>query len=198
MTESNGSAPNVEADDPFNLAALREPQSLVHVRQRRLSVPVRKRPNRLDFVRVHPDPSYRVNMALFSAPSDSGDEDVYFVRPEMLAEIAKECRHYTIFTAVNLQGGVFLWRVALPVDDGREPNTWLTTNREAAELAITKWVRVASDRNAGAYSVIEYEGPPIEPAWPKESFLDLLKLAFKNKIIDRPDHPMVLRLRGIV
>src|SRR5262249_43214370 len=38
---------------------------------------------------------------------------------------------------------------------------------------------------AGAYKIIEYEGPPIEPVFPQESFLELLKLAFKNRMIDR-------------
>ena len=185
--------------DPFDLKALREPQSLVQVRKRRLSVPVRRKPNRLDFVRTHPDPEYRVTLPIFRpGKSDSGgDEEMYFVHATVLDEMRNECRLHTIFTAVNLQGNVFLWCVPLPLDDGKEPNTWLVTNREAAELAMDRWVRVASDMGAGAYSVIEYEGPPIEPVWPQEPFLDLLKLAFKNRMIDHPDHPMILRLRGL-
>jgi hypothetical protein len=185
--------------DPFDLKSLREPQSLIQVRKRRLSVPVRRKPNRLDFVRTHRDPEYRITMALFRpGKSDSGgDDEMYFVHPSVLEEMRNEYRQYTIFTAVNLQGAPFLWAVPLPIDDGREPNTWLVTNREAAELAMNRWVRVASDIGAGAYSVIEYEGAPIEPVWPEETFLDLLKLAFKNRMIDRPDHPMILRLRGL-
>ena len=184
--------------DPFDLKALREPQSLVQVRKRRLSVPARKKPNRLDFVRTHPDPEYRVTLPIFRpGKSDSGgDEEMYFVHATVLGEMMSECRMHTIFTAVNLQGNVFLWCVPLPLDDGKEPNTWLMTNRAAAELAMNRWVRVASDVGAGAYSVIEYEGPPIEPVWPQEPFLDLLKLAFKNRIIDHPEHPMILRLSG--
>jgi hypothetical protein len=186
-------------DDPFNLKALREPQQLVQVRHRRLAVPVRRKPNRLAFVRTHPDPEYRITMPIFRAgKSDGGgDEEMYFVHQSVLAEMDGEYRLHSIYTAVDLQGNPFLWTVPLPVDDGREPNNWLVTNREAAELAIGRWVRVASDTGAGAYKIIEYEGPPIEPVFPQEPFLELLKLAFKNRMIDRSDHPMILRLRGL-
>jgi hypothetical protein len=187
-------------DDPFNLKALREPQQLVQVRQRRLVVPVRRKPNRLAFVRVHPDPEYRLTaMPIFrEGKSDSGgDEEMYFVHQSVLGEMAGEYRLHSIYTAVDLQGNPFLWVVPLPQDDGREPNNWLVTNREAAELAISRWVRVASDMGAGAYKVIEYEGAPIEPVFPQEPFLELLKLGFKHRMIDRPDHPKILRLRGL-
>jgi hypothetical protein len=194
--KGNGSA---NTFDPFDLGALRESQSLVQVRQRRLSVPVRRKPNRLDFVRVHPDPEYRVNMPLFrqGRADGGGDEEVYFIHPTVVSEMAAEVRWHTIFTAVNLQGSPFLWCVPVPLDDGREPNTWLVTNREAAELAIKKWIRVASDMSAGAYCVHEYEGPPVEPVFPSESFRNLLELAFKHRLVDRPDHPVILRLRGL-
>src|SRR5262245_3504259 len=108
-----------------------------------------------------------------------------------------EGRAWTIFTAVDLYGNPFLWRIAVPPDDDREPNRWLTSNREAAEEAMKRWVRVTSDRAAGAYVLWEYEGPPREPVWPKETFAELLKIAFKNRLVDKPDHPIILRLRGL-
>jgi len=202
MTENltGGNGGIKPADDPFNLKALRELPQLVQVRQRRLVVPVRRKPNRLAFVRVHPDPEYRhPSVPIFrEGKSDSGgDEEMYFVHPSMLAEMSGEYRLYSIYTAVDLQGNAFLWIVPLPQDDGREPNNWLISNREAAELAITRWVRVASDMGAGAYKIVEYEGPPIEPVFPQEPFLELLKLGFKHRMIDRPDHPKILRLRGL-
>src|SRR5262245_52398184 len=146
MTEPTLKAPGAESntvDDPFNLKALREPQTLVQVRHRRLTVPVRRKPNRLDFVRVHPSPEYRINMPLFKLKSDNGDEEIYFVHASQLGEMQGECRLHTIYMAVNLKGGVFLWCVPLPLED-REPNNWLVTNHEAAELATQRWIRVAS------------------------------------------------------
>ena len=35
-----------------------------------------------------------------------------------------------------------------------------------------------------------------EPVWPTESFEEIVKIAFRDKLIDRPDHPVIKRLRG--
>src|SRR5262249_58241969 len=136
------------ADDPFALKALRELPQLVQVRQRRLVVPVRRKPNRLAFVRVHPDPEYRhPSVPIFRAgKSDSGgDEEMYFVHQSMLGEMDGECRLHSIYTAVGLQGHPPLWTVSLPGDDGREPNNLLVQNPQAAPLALPRWCRPPFD-----------------------------------------------------
>jgi hypothetical protein len=186
--------------DPFDLKALREQQSLIPVKRRRLSIPVVRKPNRHRFVRVHPDPEYRIDIPVFRPQRDEegrGDDEIYFVHPSVLHELEAECRIATIFTAVTLQGNPFLWCVMRPIDDGRDPNSWLVSNREAAEVAMTKWVRVASDMAASAYETHEYEGAPPPPKFPRESFQELLRLGFKHHLIDRADHPVILGLRGL-
>jgi hypothetical protein len=185
--------------DPFNLGKLREPQSLVQVKQRRLSIPVRKKPSRQAFVRVHPDPEFRINMPLFTPDKsgDSRDDEAYFVHDSVVGEMLGEFQLWTIFAAVDTLGNPFLWRIRVPPEDGREPNPWLLSNRAAAEQAMDKWIRVASDIHAGAYKIFVHEGQPPDPVWPQESFLELLKLGFKNRMIDRPDHPIILQLRGL-
>jgi hypothetical protein len=35
-----------------------------------------------------------------------------------------------------------------------------------------------------------------EPVWPEEPFNELLRIAFRDRIISSPDHPVVKRLRG--
>jgi hypothetical protein len=197
MADNVDSGDGAVNKDPFGFGELREAQTLLQVRRRRLHVPVRRKPNRLDFVRVHPSPEYRLDVPLFRLQADGGDEEMYYVHPSMIDEIRSECRWYKLFTAVNLNGSVFLWCVPMPLDDGREPNTWLVSNQEAACLAMEKWIRVASDRETGAYVVFEYEGAPKDPVWPPESLHELIKLAFKNRLIDRRDHPMILKLRGL-
>jgi hypothetical protein len=59
MTDTTKTSP---AANPFDPAALRLDQSfaeMVGVKKLLTTVPVRK-PNRQDFVRVHPDPAYRL------------------------------------------------------------------------------------------------------------------------------------------
>jgi len=50
----------------------------------------------------------------------------------------------------------------------------------------------------GAYEIFEASGDLPEPVWPDFSFQEILRIAFRERIVDRPDHPLVQRLRGIV
>jgi hypothetical protein len=36
-----------------------------------------------------------------------------------------------------------------------------------------------------------------EPVWPEASFQDLVKLAFRDRLITKLDHPVIKRLRGL-
>ena len=63
-----------------------------------------------------------------------------------------ELKSVLVVTAVTRQGAVFLWPLALPGADGRM-NDWWKTARQAAELAKSKWVRVAADMALGAYRI---------------------------------------------
>jgi hypothetical protein len=48
----------------------------------------------------------------------------------------------------------------------------------------------------GAYDVFEATGQLGEPEWPTVPFRELLRVAFKDRLIDRADHPVLRRLRG--
>jgi hypothetical protein len=50
----------------------------------------------------------------------------------------------------------------------------------------------------GAYEIFEASGDLPEPGWPDISFEEILKIAFRERLVDRADHPLVQRLRGIV
>ena len=102
----------------------------------------------------------------------------------------------TLFTAVNRQGVVFLWPVRLPSADGKEM-VWHSSAREAAAEAVTTWTRVTANMALGAYEVAIAETVTTEPQWPDSSFQDLLRIAFKGRLITDLDHPVVKRLRGL-
>jgi hypothetical protein len=36
-----------------------------------------------------------------------------------------------------------------------------------------------------------------DPDWPEHSFSDLLRIAFAEHLIDRVEHPVIKRLRGL-
>lgn len=185
------------APNPFDPAALRLDQSFadtVGVKKLLTTVPVRK-PNRQDFVRVHPDPGYRLTPAAIIEVKD--DREVYLVTPNMAQNLVGEFSTVTLFTAINRQGVLHLWPVKLPGPEGRH-NEWHRSAAEAAERAMKKWVRVTASMSLGAYEIFEASGDLPEPAWPDFSFQEILKIAFRERIVDRPDHPLLQRLQGIV
>jgi hypothetical protein len=179
--------------DPFNPAALRLDQSYadaVGVRKLLTTVPVRK-PNRQEFVRVHPDPTYRLTPAAIIEVKD--DREVYLVTPSMAQALPGEFIPVTLFTAINRQGTLQLWPVRLPNPDGRQ-NEWHRSAAEAAERAMKKWVRVSANMSLGAYELFEASGDIPEPEWPEFAFQELLKIAFRDRVVDRIEHPLVQRV----
>jgi hypothetical protein len=196
MTDSNIA---VTTDVFANPAALRLSQdftALVGVKRKLLTVPVRK-PERTEFVRVHPGEDYRATMAVLELKAE---RETYLVTPQLYAQLAggeSAVAPRLICTAVTRQGVVFLWPARLPGLDGKF-DAWGQSMLEAVELAKTKWVRVASSMALGAYDVFEPTGTLPEPAWGEERFSDLLRVGFQGKVIDSPDHPVLRKLRGEV
>ncbi len=155
-------------------------------------VPVRK-PNRTEFVRVHPDEAMSLQAAVFVDKEQRGE--VFFIIPAMHGAMAGELKMVTLVPAMTRQGVVFLWPVPLPDASGRV-NAWSETAREAAALAKTKWVRVAADMQLGAYRIVEAVGRLSEPVWPDMPRQRLLELGFRDRVIAGEDHPIAKRLRG--
>jgi hypothetical protein len=193
MTDLNSdNTPN-----PFDPAALRLDQSYadtVGVKKLLTTVPVR-RPNRQDFVRVHPAPEYRLTPAAIIEVKE--DREVYLVTPDMAQALPGEFATVTLFTTINRQGTLHLWPVKLPNPVGRH-NEWHRSAAEGAERAMKKWVRVTASMSLGAYEIFEASGDPPDPVWPDFSFQEILKIAFRDRIVDRADHPLVQRLQGIM
>jgi hypothetical protein len=182
--------------DPFDPASLRSDQTFAEgaaVKKLLTTVPVRK-PGRQDFIRVHPDPGWRLTPTAILELKE--DREVYLVRPNMVGELSNEISPATLFTAVTRQNTLFLWPVKLPTPDGRK-NEWQRSAHEGAELAMRSWIRVTANMNLGAYEFATALNGLADPVWPDITFLEVLRIAFRERIIDHPDHPVVKRLRGL-
>jgi hypothetical protein len=182
--------------DDFELEALRLPQSFIEtagVKKLLTTVPVRK-PNQHDFNRVHPDQAYRANLAVIRL-RDERDE-TFLLTSNIASNLPGEFAMATVFTAVNRQGVLFLWPVMLPQPDGRM-NEWHRSAAEAAEMAMTKWVRIKANTSLGAYEIFEAQGLIADPKWPEQSFKELLRIGFRDKLVNTLEHPLVKRLHGL-
>jgi hypothetical protein len=196
MSINNDSAEPAQAADPFDLANLRLDQSFVEaagVKKLLTTVPVR-RPNPQDWVRVHPSPEYReAALALIELKED---RETYLLTPPIAKQLTDECVRATIYTAINRQGVVHLWPVKLPREDGRRVNEWYRSSQEAAEMAMQQWVRVKANMSLGAYEIFKSQGVIPDPEWPTLSFNELLRIAFRDRLVNSFDHPVIGRLRG--
>jgi hypothetical protein len=184
-----------KAPDPFDLANLRLPQNYdetAGIKKLLTTVPVRKPPKQ-DFVRVHPSEAYRADVLMIELKED---REAYLVSRNMHDELAAEAEPYSLFTAINRQGVVFLWPVRLPAPDGKD-NEWHRSLREAAETAVGKWTRVKANMSLGAYESRVAESVIADPVWPEASFEKLIRIGFRDRVIDKATHAVVRRLRGL-
>lgn len=76
---------------------------------------------------------------------------------------------------------------------------WWRSAREAADRAQRTWLRIRANTNLGAYDMYEAAaGVELgEPEWPTLTYWELIKIAFKDHLIENLDHPVVRRLRGL-
>jgi len=187
-------APNAKpGPDPFDPASLRLSQDFaasIGVEKLLTRVPVRK-PDRHEFVRTHGSPDYRLDIAMVQLKVD---REFYPLMPDVAAALPGEWEPYRLFTAINRQGVVFLWPCRLP--DPERPSPWHETLLEAANLALSHWIRVTANMPLGGYETARARGDLPEPVWPPHPFRKLLEVAFGKNLVTDLDHPLVGRLLG--
>jgi hypothetical protein len=182
-------------EDDFDLKNLVLDQSFIEtagVKKLLTHVPVR-RPDKQTFIRVHPHPDYRANMAVVELRDE---REVYLLTPDVAHAMPNEYSMACVFTAITRQNVVFLWPVKLPQPDGKVVE-WHRVAAEAAEMAMVKWVRVVPNMALGAYDIYEAQGAIPDPTWPKLSFKELIRIAWRDKLVKNLDHPLIKRLHGL-
>lgn len=185
-----GNAPDVFSD----LSALRLDQAYadaVGVKKLLLTVPVRK-PHAQEFVRTHPE--YRLAGALVIELKD--DRETFLLTPAVATMLPPlDFKLRDLFLTISRQGTLFVWAVPVPAADGRgRNNAWHTTGRDAAVLATTQWVRISANMALGAYDVSVATVQLPEPEWTDKSFNDILRIAFRDRVIETVEHPVIQRL----
>jgi hypothetical protein len=182
------------ADIFSNIEALRlspDAASVVGTSQVLSHIPVRK-PNRHEFFRTRPDEDFWFDTGVYE---DKEERETFFVTPRMREALVGEIKPVLLVPTITRQGVLLLWPLKLPVE-GRH-NAWMETAREAAELAKTQWIRLAADMGLGSYRIYQAEGELSEPEWPDKPPPEIMRIAFKGRIVDNENHPVVRRLRGL-
>jgi hypothetical protein len=187
--------PNKDPSAIFDdLAALRKASKLTVKRKTVLvNVPVDKPSNNVYF-RTHP--TLKLENATVIRDEDGTRKLYYFIVPDMRGhpKLAPRLRPVTITLTCTWPGnGFLLW----PVPGKEDFKAW-KSEKTAAELAQTHWTQLVWDQERADFNVETAENIDIEPTWPKESFEQLLKTGFADRIVDSEDHYYVRRLRGII
>ena len=124
---------------------------------------------------------------------NSGD-DYYLVVSSLADQLIDVAQAFRLVVGVDQQGVIFVWPLRLP--DADRPLAWHLSALEAASHAEVQWTRIQANMSLGAYEIHTAEGITDEPKWPKMLMNEILGIAFKNKIINRLDHQVLLQLRG--
>ena len=190
-TPAGNTEKSPEGDIDFDLDAIRLPQDFgasSGVKKLLTTVPVRK-PNKSLFIRTHAE--FRMDVSLLKYGTEN---DLYLVMPSMIAELEKLPKPHRLVLAIDRTNTPFIWPLAHP--DPEHPLLWHSSAMEADVEAQERWIRVGADKNLGAYAMFAAQGQLSEPIWPDVPWNQLVSIAFKQKIIDSPDHVIAQKLRG--
>jgi hypothetical protein len=155
------------------------------------TVPVRK-PHKQEFIFASAERTFQTLTYTWKE-----ENRTFLVEPGLASEFSEGLVATLLVGCMNRQGVFFFWPISL--QQGDEPwNDWHKSAHAAMVLAKNSWIRVTSNRALGAYEAHQAQAVLAEPDWPELSLEDLLRIAFRDYVIDHADHPILKRLRGEV
>lgn len=156
------------------------------------------RPPKQDFFRSHPDAAFRFPAAIIE--DENNRSEVFIVDSRLINELEGEWKLAILTPIMNRQNELTIWPVKQPVGD-RIPCAWHTSALQASVIAKDVWVRMTSNMRTKSYDV--YQAPAQhknnwpDPVWPDMTMEELIDIAFRGRVIDSLDHPLVKQLRGL-
>jgi hypothetical protein len=154
-----------------------------------------------DFVRLHPDEGacWSPELCFVSVPIKGQKRDTLHLIDEDLAMRylpSGRILHFRLALASKPNDVFFLCHLPTRNTD----NSWNESNTLACEQAKTLWVQATSRKEEGVdgYKIDvarDHDAFP-EPKWPTQSLGELIGKTFAGRMIDRDDHPALLRLIG--
>jgi hypothetical protein len=176
--------------------------TLANVQTLQTALPHHKLSEAKDFVRLHPNKvEYWSDQALcfVNVPIKGQRRETLHLITEDLAlrylPSGAILRHH-LALATKPHDVFFLCHVPSENFD----NSWNESNLQACEQAKRLWTKAISRKAEGveAYKIemaLDQDAFP-EPKWPTQSLSELIEVTFAGRMIDREDHPGLLRLRG--
>jgi hypothetical protein len=154
-----------------------------------------------DFVRLHlnEDTHWSPELCFVNVPIKGQSRDtLHLINEELAMRFLPSARilHFRLALATKPEDKFFLCHVPTRNKD----NSWNGTNLQACEHAKTRWTLATSRKEEGveAYKIDAARDADAfpEPEWPTQSLNDLIAVTFAGRMIEREDHPGLLRLIG--
>ncbi len=196
MTKNQSLTTVAPATTGFDLSAMRLPANYsagMGVKKVLNKVPVGK-PDKTKFFQVAVDEAFTFRVFLYE---DKTANETYIVLPFVQPLLGSLARPAQLHAAIDRTDNPFLIPVILPGEDGQW-NSWHESLAQGVEMAKDHWVRLTSNKSIGAYDVNQATAVLPEPVWPGATMEELIKIAFRGKIIDSADHPVIRALQGAV
>jgi hypothetical protein len=154
-----------------------------------------------DFVRLHPDEDnyWSPELCFVTVPIPGARDQLHLIEEDLAMQFLPSARIKRFRLALGSKpypGQLFLCEVPTRNTD----NIWVSSNLLGCQQAKTRWTEVTSRRDEGVdgYKIkCADEKAFREPNWPKQQLSDLIGVTFAGRVIDREDHPGLLRLRGM-
>lgn len=178
----------------FDLDACRLPQDFgaaLGVKKVLTRVPVRK-PANTEFFRASTAMEHHFLAMVLELKQES---ETYLVTQAVQGVLPELLRPVELRIAVDRYGNIFIIPVPLPGHDGRR-NPWHESLAAAVLEAETNWVRMTANKHIGAYELHVALNDLGSPKWPERSMPELLQIAFRGRLVDSIDHPVVQQLLG--
>ena len=122
-------------------------------------------------------------------------KELYIVLPSVYEKHYQNLGIYkpvSLYVAINRKGEIQIIPLRLPT--ANEPGDWWTLTLERAlSQAYHYWTLLIPNYRKERYEVFTRAYLHLPPVWPDRSVPEFVEIAFKGKIIDRADHPVLVR-----
>lgn len=161
--------------------------------ERKLTRILAKKPNKQQFVRIHPTMEQVVDVM-----EDLNDKrELYLLHPSVSPYVTAQKKRMILYLGMHRNGTPFLCPVQQPDSNGKTYQ-WHESLADAVLIAKEKWVRLEANLTSSSYEIIEAKGNIPDPKWDEKlTMIDYMTLAFKDKMIVDLEHPLIKSLEGL-
>ena len=162
------------------------------------AIRVRKPVSNKEWFQVHPSQDYQMSAALYEreTPESTKPEQWFVPKPLRYLFNPRAITPVMFRLAVTSLDVPFLWPVKRPRAGMRDSKNYYDVLDEIVEAAEINWVMIEWNNASRVYDHWTAPDDLGDPKFPEMSMLDLLRLGFNGRALDRRDHPVILEQQG--